>query len=38
MGAGKAVVVTSEVNANVVKSARNIPGVVTTTANDPERL
>ena len=30
--AGKAVVVTNEVNENVVKSARNIPGVVTTTA------
>ncbi|HIY20933.1 MAG TPA: 50S ribosomal protein L4 [Candidatus Flavonifractor merdigallinarum] len=30
--AGKAVVVTSEVNQNVVLSARNIPGVVTTTA------
>ncbi|NCE65862.1 50S ribosomal protein L4 [Pseudoflavonifractor sp. 524-17] len=30
--AGKAVVVTPEVNDNVVKSARNIPGVVTTTA------
>ena len=29
---GKAVVITPEVNANVVKSARNIPGVVTTTA------
>ena len=32
VGAGKAVVVTNEVNENVVKSARNIPGVVTTTA------
>ena len=32
VGAGKAVVVTPEVNENVVKSARNIPGVVTTTA------
>jgi len=30
--AGKSVVVTPEVNENVVKSARNIPGVVTTTA------
>ncbi len=30
--AGKAVVVTNEVSENVVKSARNIPGVVTTTA------
>ena len=30
--AGKAVVVTPEVNETVVKSARNIPGVVTTTA------
>ena len=30
--AGKAVVVTSEVNQNVVLSARNIPGVITTTA------
>ena len=29
---GKAVVITPEVNGNVVKSARNIPGVVTTTA------
>ena len=29
---GKAVVITPEVNQNVVKSARNIPGVVTTTA------
>ena len=29
---GKAVVVTSELNQNVVLSARNIPGVVTTTA------
>ena len=30
--AGKAVLVTPEVNENVVKSARNIPGVMTTTA------
>lgn len=30
--AGKAVLVTPEVNENVVKSARNIPGAVTTTA------
>ena len=30
--AGKAVVVTPEVNETVVKSARNIPGVLTTTA------
>ena len=30
---GKAVVVTPEVNENVVKSARNIPGVMTTMAN-----
>ena len=30
--AGKAVVITSGVNANVVKSARNIPGVITTPA------
>ena len=29
---GKAVVITPEVNPNVVKSARNIPGIVTTTA------
>ena len=29
---GKAIVVTPEVNENVVKSARNIPGVLTTTA------
>ena len=29
---GKAVVITPEVNVNVVKSARNIPGVLTTTA------
>ncbi|MBE6909181.1 MAG: 50S ribosomal protein L4 [Ruminococcaceae bacterium] len=29
---GKAVVITPEVNANVVKSARNLPGVVTTPA------
>ena len=32
VGAKKAVVVTPEVNENVLKSARNIPGVVTTTA------
>ena len=32
VGAGKAILVTPEVNENVVKSARNIPGVVTTTA------
>ena len=32
VNAGKAVLVTPEVNMNVVKSARNIPGVVTTTA------
>ena len=32
LGAKKAVVVTPEVNENVIKSARNIPGVVTTTA------
>ncbi|MCI8476901.1 MAG: 50S ribosomal protein L4 [Oscillospiraceae bacterium] len=32
VGAGKAVLVTPEVNQNVVKSARNIPGVITTTA------
>ena len=32
VGAAKAVIVTPEVNENVVKSARNIPGVVTTTA------
>ncbi|MBP1736984.1 MAG: ribosomal protein [Oscillospiraceae bacterium] len=32
LGAGKAVVITPEVRENVVKSARNIPGVVTTTA------
>ena len=30
---GKAVVITPEVDQTVVKSARNIPGVVTTTAN-----
>ena len=30
---GKAVVVTPEVNENVIKSARNIPGVLTTAAN-----
>ena len=29
---GKAVVITPEVNPTVVKSARHIPGVVTTTA------
>ena len=32
VSAGKSVVVTAEVNENVVKSARNIPGVITTTA------
>ena len=32
VGAGKAVVITPELNENVVKSARNIPGVTTTTA------
>ena len=32
VGAKKAVVVTPELNSNVVKSARNIPGVETTTA------
>ena len=32
IGAGKAVLVTPEVNVNVVKSARNIPGVTTTQA------
>ena len=32
IGAGKSVVVTPEVNEIVIKSARNIPGVVTTTA------
>lgn len=32
VGAKKAVLVTGEVSENVVKSARNIPGVVTTTA------
>ena len=32
VNAGKAVLVTPEVNENVVKSARNIPGAVTTTA------
>ena len=32
IGAGKSVVVTPEVNQNVVLSARNIPGAVTTTA------
>ena len=30
--AGKCVVVTAELDENVVKSARNIPGVVTSTA------
>ena len=30
---GKAVVITPEVNENVVKSARNIPGVLTTASN-----
>ena len=33
MEAGKCVVVTAQLDENVVKSARNIPGVVTTTAN-----
>ena len=32
VGAGKSVVITPEVEENVVRSARNIPGVVTTTA------
>ena len=32
VGAGKSVVITPEVEENVVKTARNIPGVVTTTA------
>lgn len=32
INAGKAIVVTADLNENVVKSARNIPGVVTTTA------
>ena len=32
VGAGKSVVITPEVEENVVMSARNIPGVVTTTA------
>ena len=32
VGAEKAIIVTPEVNENVVKSARNIPGVITTTA------
>ena len=32
VGAKKTVMITPEVNENVVKSARNIPGVVTTTA------
>ena len=32
VGAGKSVVITPELNENVVKSARNIPGVTTTTA------
>ena len=32
VGAGKSVVITPELNENVVKSARNIPGVITTTA------
>ena len=32
VGATKTVIVTPEVNENVIKSARNIPGVVTTTA------
>ena len=33
IGAGKSMIITPEVNENVVKSARNIPGVVTTPAN-----
>ena len=32
IGAGKSMIVTPELNENVVKSARNIPGVITTTA------
>ena len=32
VGAKKTVMITPEVNENVIKSARNIPGVVTTTA------
>ena len=32
VGAGKSVIITPELNENVVKSARNIPGVITTTA------
>ena len=32
VGATKSVVITPELNENVVKSARNIPGVITTTA------
>ena len=32
VGASKSVVITPELNENVVKSARNIPGVITTTA------
>ncbi len=32
LNVGKSVVITPEVNENVVKSARNIPGVITTTA------
>ncbi|MPM68399.1 50S ribosomal protein L4 [bioreactor metagenome] len=32
LGAGKSVMVTPQVRENVVKSARNIPGVITTTA------
>ena len=32
VGASKALMVTNEVNENVVKSARNIPGVLTTPA------
>ena len=32
VGATKTVIVTPEVNENVIKSARNIPGVITTTA------
>jgi large subunit ribosomal protein L4 len=35
---GKSVVVTPAKDENVVKSARNIPGVITTTADGPERL
>lgn len=32
LGAGKSVLVTQEPNENVMKSARNIPGIITTTA------